>query len=350
MPYIRPTRDALIQTASDELATRLGLDALLPRSILDVHAKVSAGQAHLIHGHLAWVARQIIASTADGPELAERASLYGVFRKAAAKATGTTRFGGIESSVIPAGTVIRRVDGTNYTTDAAGTITTGVADVAVTASIGGLSSNAAAATDLSLVSPIVGVDTISVVLSPGLSGGDDAEDDADLLARLLQEIRNTPQGGAKPDYVTWALLAATFVTRAFTIPLHFGEGTVGLTFLEDDSVPIIPSAGDVQTVQEFVDVLRPVTAILTVFAPAEKKIDPTIVLTPDTTDVRLAVSANLVDMLLATAAPGKTITISKIREAISTAAGEDEHALTLPVADVTALAGEIVTLGTITWA
>lgn len=350
MPYIRPPRQDLIAQASGELATRLGLDALLPQSILDIHAKVAAGQAHLIHGHLAWIARQIIATTADGPELAERASLYGVFRKAAARATGTTRFGGIESSIIPRGTVLRRVDGTDYTTDAAGTITTGSADVAITAAIGGLSSNAAAATDLSLVSPIVGVNAVSVVLSPGLSGGDDAEDDADLLARLLQEIRNTPQGGASPDYVSWALAAATFVTRAFTIPLHFGVGTVGVTFLEDDSVPIIPSAGDVQTVQDFIDTLRPVTAILTVFAPTEKTIDPTIALTPDTTDVRLAVSANLVDMLLATAAPGRTITISKIREAISTAAGEEEHALTLPVADVVAAAGEIVTLGTITWA
>jgi uncharacterized phage protein gp47/JayE len=65
--------------------------------------------------------------------------------------------------------------------------------------------------------------------------------------------------------------------------------------------------------------------------------------------VRVAIAAELTAMLLRRAGPGKTISRSWIAEAISRAAGEDSHDLTLPAADVAVVAGRIATLGAITY-
>lgn len=351
MPFVRPTRQELVAQTSGELATRLGLDALLPRGPLAAHAFIVAGMAHMAHGHLVWITRQIIPDTADSEHLERWASVFGIFRQAASKATGTVRFTGTDATTVPAGTLIRRVaDGSEYATDAAGTIAAGIADVLVTATIGGETTDADTGTALVLVSPISRIDAQATVQAPGLSGGADTETDARLLERLLVRIRSTPQGGAAADYVTWALASSAEVTRAWALPLHNGDGTVGVTFaVDDDAGGPIPDAGQIADVQAFIDGLRPATADVDVFAFGAVPIDPNILLAPDTPDIRLSVEANLEDMLLAEAAPGKTITLGKIREAISTADGEVEHTLPSPAADVEALAGEIVTLGTPTW-
>lgn len=351
MPFVRPTRQELLEQARGELATRLGLDALLPRGVLAAHAAVVAGMAHLLHGHLLYLTRQVLPDTADAEHLERWSSLFGVYRIAAQKAAGTTRFTGTESTTIPAATRLRRSsDGAEYETDAEASIVGGVADVAITATVGGADTDAATGTELVLVQPIAGIDGTTVVQTPGLSGGADTETDKALLARLLARVQSTPQGGAAADYILWALEASSEVTRAWAIPLHLGDGTVGVTFaVDDDPSGPVPDSAQVQTVQDYIDSLRPATADVTVFAFGESQIDPDITLTPDTTEVRAAVQANLEDMLKAKAEPGKTITIGEIREAISTAPGETSHVLNSPTVDVTALAGEVVTLGTITW-
>ena len=103
-------------------------------------------------------------------------------------------------------------------------------------------------------------------------------------------------------------------------------------------------------VQDYIDERRPVTAQVTVLAPVAVPLALTIALTPDTTAVRAAVTAELQDLLRRDAKPGGTILISRIREAISVSAGEQNHVLTVPSVDVTHAAGEMPTLGTITWA
>ena len=70
---------------------------------------------------------------------------------------------------------------------------------------------------------------------------------------------------------------------------------------------------------------------------------------PDTTAVRAAITANLIDLHEREAGLGETLLISHIREAISGAAGETDHSLTLPSDNVTAAANELLTFGGITW-
>jgi uncharacterized phage protein gp47/JayE len=90
---------------------------------------------------------------------------------------------------------------------------------------------------------------------------------------------------------------------------------------------------------------------VTVVAPVAVPLDLTITgLTPDTAAVRAAIEAEIIDLLRREAVPGGTILLSHLREAISIAAGEADHALTIPAANVTHATGELAVLGTITWA
>ena len=50
------------------------------------------------------------------------------------------------------------------------------------------------------------------------------------------------------------------------------------------------------------------------------------------------------------AIPGGTLLVSHMREAISIAAGENDHALVSPAGNVTCLPGELATFGGVTWA
>jgi uncharacterized phage protein gp47/JayE len=79
-------------------------------------------------------------------------------------------------------------------------------------------------------------------------------------------------------------------------------------------------------------------------------VDYTIALTPNTQAVKDAVTAELADLHRREAAPGTIFLLSHIKEAISIAAGETNHVLTVPSADITPATGAIPTLGTITWA
>jgi uncharacterized phage protein gp47/JayE len=350
MPFSRPTLSELIDRAASDIETRLpGTDARLRRSNLNVLARVHAGAVHGLYGYLDWLALQLMPDTAEAEHLARWASIWGVTRKAAAAANGNVTFSGTNGTVISAGTLIQRADGAQFTTDAEGTISGGSATIAVTAAVAGADGNADASTSLTLVSPIAGINTTATVAAGGLSGGADEEDDDSLRERLLSRVQRQPHGGADFDYETWALEVAG-VTRAWVYPQELGLGTVTVRFVRDDDVSIIPDAGEVAAVQAYIDARRPVTAAVAVVAPTAVPLDFEISgLNPNNTTVKAAIEAELEDLLRREAEPGGTILISHIREAISVAAGEHDHVLVSPSANVTHTTGQLATMGTITW-
>jgi len=350
MPFSRPTLPDLIARAQADIESRLpGADARLRRTLLGVLARIHAGSAHALYGYLDWLARQLMIDTAEVDHLDRWASIWGVSRKAATPAIGNVSFTGTDNTVIPISTVLQRADGAEFVTDAAGTITAGTVVVAVTASTAGDNGNTVSGSALSLVSPISGVNGTATVDASGLTGGTDAEADDALRSRLLARIQQPPHGGADFDYVTWALEVAG-VTRAWVYPAELGLGTVSVRFMMDDTYSDgIPLAADVTAVQSYIDTLRPVTAAVTVVAPVAVPLDFTISLIPNTSTTQAAVQASLQDLIQREASPGGTLLISHIREAISTSAGETDHTLTVPAADVTHTTGQIATMGTITW-
>jgi uncharacterized phage protein gp47/JayE len=148
--------------------------------------------------------------------------------------------------------------------------------------------------------------------------------------------------------VNWAL-EVPGVTRAWCYPQELGAGTVTVRFVRDDDVSLIPDAGEVTAVQDYINARRPVTADVSVVAPIAVAVDLSIDVVPDTTEVRAAVEAELKDLIQREGAPGTTLLLSHIREAISIAAGEFNYTMSTPSADITHTTGQIPVLGTITW-
>jgi uncharacterized phage protein gp47/JayE len=350
MAFSRPTLSELIDRITQDLMSRLSLSSpILRRSVAYVLARVMAGAAHMLHGHLEFLAKQLFPGQSDGDYLVRQAGLFGLTRTPAAYATGNVTATGTNGTVIPIGTVLVRADGAEFATTAEATIAAGTATLAVEASVAGQDGNTDAASPLTFQSPIAGVNSAAVVATGGLSGGADEETDSALADRLIERMQSPPHGGNAADYVAWAKEVAG-VTRAWCYPLEGGEGKVVVRFVRDNDASIIPDAGEVATVQAYIDAARPVTAAVTVAAPVAVPINYTIALTPDTTATRAAVTAKLQDLVLSEAEPGEPILLSHIRNAIGDADGVTNYVLTTPAADVTHAVGEMATHGTITWA
>lgn len=165
---------------------------------------------------------------------------------------------------------------------------------------------------------------------------------------IRARYQEPPHGGNPADYVAWALEVPN-VTRAWCYPRLNGNGTVDVTFVCDGRADIIPTLGDVAAVQTHIDEVRPATADVTAFAPTPVPLDPSIRLNPDSPEVRAAVLAELNDFIRREAIPAGTTRVSRLREAISSAAGETYHDLVSPADDVDLPAGQIQTLGDVTW-
>jgi uncharacterized phage protein gp47/JayE len=354
--FSRPTLADLIDRAEADINTRLpGADSRLRRSVLSVLARVNAGLTHGLYGFLDFIARQAIPDTAVAEYLERHAAIWGISRKSATYATGTVTFTGTSGSAVNVGTKLQRGDGVEYVTTEAVVLSGGTATASIEASSPGDTGNADTGTQLVFVSPIDGVN--AVCITSAVSTGTDDETDDNLRTRLLERLQRPPHGGSYFDYIGWAK-AVPGVTRVWVYPLELGAGTVTVRFMMDDTYTDgIPQAGDVATVQAYLDdeSRRPVTADVTVVAPVAVALNFSILLkkadgtTETSPTIRAAVQAELKDMLFRDAEPGGKIHLSRIREAISVAAGEFDHNITAPSADVTYSAGQIAKLGTLTW-
>lgn len=232
------------------------------------------------------------------------------------------------------------------------------AQVVITAENPGSDTNLEDGDVLNFSTPLANVDSSVTVLNT-VTEGEDVESDDLLRTRLLNRIQQPPSGGNANDYIQWAISVAG-VTRAWVFPEWLGDGTVGVSFVQDDETDIIPGAAKVTEVQDYIDTVKPVTAAVTAFAPTPIDLNMTIKLEPNTQEVRDEVTAELQDVIFRNAqvagaysGPGQTysgtILKSKLDEAISIANGENDHLIVTPAADFTVSDGELVRLGTITF-
>jgi len=348
VPFSRPTLSDLITRIRDGIFSRLSFEQLR-RSDAEVYGKELAGASHELHGHLQFIAQNVIYDTATTEYLDRWAGIWLTTPRIAAVAgSGNITITGDNGLIIPADTVFISVDGIEYATVADATISAGSALVGVVALTTGANTNLEAGAMISMVTPIAGVASSALVDSNGLTQGADLEDDEKLRTRLLARIQQPPHGGADYDYVNWALEVAG-VTRAWVYPQELGLGTVTVRFVRDNDASIIPDAAEVLAVYDYIQALRPVTAVLTVVAPVAVPLDFTIAATPNTLTVKAAIEAELKDLITREAKPAGTIYLSHIREAISLAAGENNYIMTVPSADVTNTTGNMTTFGVITW-
>lgn len=346
---IRPTIQDLIARIEADFKSVFGsqLDPALRRSVEKGFTKALAGASNGLHGYIEKVAQQLIDPTEER-FLVPKASLFNITRLAAVKAAGTITAPGTNGSTVPAGTVWQRNDGTSYRTNALATVTGGVVTMACTAETAGVAGNCAASTPVTLAAPVAGVSSSGTVAVGGMTGGADIESLANLRTRYLERRRTTPRGGGTGDYVAWAR-EVSGVTRAWEYANFFGPNTVGVAAVLDDDPAVIPDSTKRSQIQTYVQAKAPITTTVTVLALTAAPLNPSISVTPDTPAIRLAVEAELKDMVRRTSTPGGTTYVSVIREAISLAEGEQTHNLVSPAADVTHTTLEFATLGTISW-
>ena len=362
MTWERPTLTELHEQAEATANAVLPeLDTSLRRSNIKVLTSLRAGSDHLQYGYLTRMAKQIHVHSAEASYLEDLSAVWGIARKLATKASGSITLTGTVGTVVPEGTELRRADDVRYVTTAEVTLSGASTAAAVAASEAGDAGNAVAETPLAFTGYVNGLNSTAVADAEGFTGGAEEEEDDSLRARTLYRIQNPPMGGAESDYVSWCLECAG-VTRAYCYPNRMGAGTVGVTFLMDNaSYGPIPSAADLQRVEDYIEETdetgypfrRPVTANVWVYALTAQPLDFEISLTIESgavlADVQAAIQAELADLILREAEPEGGLLISHIREAVSIAAGEYDHELTAPAANVSAGAGEIITMGEITW-
>lgn len=358
-----PTLKQLRQLAADDVETEI--NGTLGSRLRAALAFALAAFGYMYLRILQWEARQMFVDLADAAFKLLWASIYGVTPNPATQATGTVQATGTPGSAIPALSVLARDDGTEFLT-VGPIVMPGVGEVTitVTASVAGETGNTLTGTVLTFTSPPPGVNANAIVLGTsgenGLADGFDAEDAESVGARTLVRIQSVPRGGSETDYVVWST-DVSGVAQAWAFDAAFGIGTVLVIIAQewDPTDPLdtpVPSPALISAVEASLDVLKP-AGLFGVFVqgPVLQDLDPYIVLTPDTLDIRNAVTQSLA-LALADVEPGGLAYYDDLVKAIDRAAGEQHHRLFVSDGlggfgpfDTLVGATSLVVPGTITW-
>jgi uncharacterized phage protein gp47/JayE len=369
-----PSLKDLVERARARFEANLpGSDAHIWPNNLNPTAKVIGGMTHEVFGFADYIQRQKFALTADSENLDLHGAELGLARRPAAPARGVVTVTADDAVTIAVGAVFSRSDGIDYLATAGGALTgAGTIDVDVVASTDGQATVAIAGTALEIASGVVTNGTAAAAVgSAGIVNGVDVEDDETFRARILFRKRNPPMGGSAADYVQWAgeVSGVSFDGNRPTVfveRLWAGPGTVRVfPLMFDLYADGIPQAADVTRVSDYLAAVQPAGAVVTVAAPIAKPIAITIDgLSPDRTDVRLAIAAELRDAFrrlgrvagvdrnidgMPFLAYPTSFSRSWIWQAVANASGEQRHTIVAPDADVALDAGEYPTLGTITF-
>lgn len=378
MPFSRPLLTDLQSQALADVAA-LGTGDLLRRSISLVLPYAQAGLAHGHYGFLDYISLQAIPATATGEFMYQWGYLKGITPKAATKASGTVLFSGIAGVSIPAGTQVSATGGITYSTTVSGTVSGTTVMVPLLADLAGIAGNLASGSAVSLSTSITGINAAGIVAT-AIASGADAETDSAYRLRMLARYASPPQGGSNADYIGWATELAG-VTRAWLAPNGAGPGTVVVYTMWDDVEASYggfpqgvngvaaneprdtPATGDQLVVANHIMPLRPTTALVYSVAPIAYPVNFTIAdLDMSTAAVRAAISVALAAVFRRSASPGGTIyplsvngTVngrmypSEFQAAIAAVSGVNRFTLTSPSASITAPAGNMPTLGTVTY-
>lgn len=312
------------------------------------------------HLRLAFLHKQLFASTADETWLVRHGFELGITRIPAKVATGFATVPCPSGTVVPYGITFRRADGALFRTRTSAIGTGAGTSLELEAIEAGAAGNTDAGQALSLMDTglVVGLGDTATVSSGGLGGGANVEDKEAFRQRILDRKRNPPQGGSATDWIRWTKESSGAITRVFVDSFIGDSREVWISFLRSDRSNGIPTPSDVAAVQAYVEdpIRRPVTARVSVVAPDPQTVDITIAgLSPDTPAIRAAIAAELDAMFadrVAPATPSQSFTLWRawISEAISRATGETKHTLAAPASDLTySTGGHLPVRGTISY-
>lgn len=267
IPTLAELRDQFIahyETESGQTASRL------PVSWIYILGTVIAGIQLLLHRAIQWASRQVVPQTADEATLMYMADVRNVVRKQGTNTVLNITISGDPNTTIPAGT-IWLINNISYQQNNSVIISADTVNATVTAMTIGTAGNAPNDTELTPSSPIAGVTGATVASM--ITEGTDAEKIDEFRDRIINKMRNPPQGGSATDYVTWAL-EVDGIKKAFAKRSTLGTVTVyPLRDITGDNR--IPDATLLQAVADYVSdpQRRPLGATATAEASEEKIIN-----------------------------------------------------------------------------
>lgn len=230
--------------------------------------------------------------------------------------------------------------------------------VPVTSDDFGAATNQDAGTILTLQSPIVGANDEAGVDFAEIGGGTDQETDTALRTRLLERIQD-PVAHFNVAEITSIAKTIAGVTRVFVQEITPAVGQVTIYFMRDNDIDPIPSAGEVTTVKNKILEIKPANtddSDVIVAAPTAVPTNFTFTdLTPNTSTMQTAITANLQQFFSDQTQVGVDIDEDTYRAAVATtvdtATGDTVESFTLstPSGDVTIASGEIGTLGNVVY-
>jgi uncharacterized phage protein gp47/JayE len=246
-------------------------------SDIGIRMRVLAEEVCSLGQAIDWLKEQTFAQSATGKQLEYRAMERGITRKPAASAVGTLTFSRKTSLwydvPIPAGTVCATsgVDAVRYVTTQDAELSLGKlsVDVPAKAETPGTVGNADAGTITVMVTPPASIE--AVTNREAFTGGQDAEDDESLRARLM-DCWAEPANGANAAW--YRQLAESFdgVNSAQVVPRENGAGTVTV-YLAGKGEPAADEV--VQQVQEAFDEQRELCTEVTVKPAVAVPVDVT---------------------------------------------------------------------------
>lgn len=220
----------------------------------------------------------------------------------------------------------------------------------------GVATNQIDSAKLTLSTPIAGVNSQGIVRLDGITGGADAEDDASLRQRILQE-RSAIAANFSVDSIVLKARTVPGVTRVSVQRATPAAGDVTVLFVRDGDQNIIPSSADVALVRgELLEIL-PATSepdALIVSAPTPIDVDFTFTaVTPNTQAMTDAINAQLKAFFDDDVEIGTVITEDSYRSAIAqTVAGDvplQSFTLSAPSGNVAITSSQIGILGQVTF-
>jgi uncharacterized phage protein gp47/JayE len=213
---------------------------------------------------------------------------------------------------------------------------------------------------LSLVSPIAGVENISFVNFDGITGGIVEESDKDLLNRVSQS-RSNPVANFNVARIEKTAYSIPGVTRVLVKRIHPAVGDVTILFMRDNDPDPFPAGEDVDNVKNAILEYLPATSNQTqvyVQAPIAEIVDFTFTaLSPNTTEMKDAIVENLKaffqDEVTFEQNVSENLYKSAIASTIDIKSGEKVSGFTLssPIGDILVPVDslKIASLGTVTF-
>jgi uncharacterized phage protein gp47/JayE len=331
MSFTTPDQDTISSNILRDISSELPGADTGTDSDYGVRAAATGSAVEGLYEHQSWIVDQIFPDTADSDILALHAQVRGLSYKLATPAGGSVLLNGVPGSPeAPAGLLVLLQDGTQYVTTADAQIgADGTVTVTAQAVVTGSAGNVAAGTALTISSPPPGFVSAGSIVS--MVGGTDDETPQELLARLLDLIRNPPAGGNQYDFRRWAM-SVSGVTAAYVYPLRRGLGTVDIVITSSGG---LPSANTISAVQQYIDSVRPVTAKnALVLAPTIVPIDHNVNISGLTIAVGEPLILSGLQAYFAGLAPGDTYIKSKAEAIVSDIEGITDRQIVAPPANV----------------